>query len=104
MQHRLGERGRFGTTVALHFGYGTAVGALYVPLADLPSGPWPAKGMAFGLLVWIGSYLGWLPLTGLLSPATRHPAERNLLMIAAHLVWGSVIAGIIERARRKRGE
>jgi putative membrane protein len=52
--------------------------------------------MLFGGLVWIVSYLGWLPMTGFLSSALRHPAERNELMITAHLIWGAVIASITD--------
>ena len=31
---------------------------------------------------------GWIPALNLLEPATEHPARRNALMIAVHLVWG----------------
>ena len=95
------EESRFPTTMALHFGYGAAVGALYAPLANRIPGPVPFKGMLFGGLVWIVSYLGWLPLTGLLSSALRHPAERNELMIAAHLIWGAVIASVTDMMARR---
>ncbi len=96
VRDRMDEDSRFGTTMALHFTYGTIVGALYMPLAAEAPGPPPLKGMAFGVLVWVLSYLGWLPMTGLLSSAARHPAERNGLMITAHLVWGAVIATITD--------
>ncbi len=46
-------------------------------------------GAGFGLAVWAGSYLGWLPAAGILRPATEHPPRRVALMIAAHLVWGA---------------
>ena len=95
---------RFATTMILHFGYGSVIGALYIPFARLAPGLRPLNGMVFGLLVWAGSYLGWLPMTGLISPATRHPADRNRLMIAAHLAWGQVIAltsqGLLRTRRR----
>ena len=92
MKPHMTVNSRFATTMVLHFAYGSAVGALYIPFARLVPVMHPLKGMVFGVLVWAGSYLGWLPLAGLLSPATRHPAARNGLMIAAHLVWGTVIA------------
>ena len=28
----------------------------------------------------------------ILSPPTRHPVQRNLLMLAAHIVWGLTLA------------
>jgi hypothetical protein len=39
-----------------------------------------------------------------LAPANRHPGRRNALMVAAHVVWGVVLAGglrEIERAERE---
>ncbi|NLE53132.1 MAG: DUF1440 domain-containing protein [Chloroflexi bacterium] len=80
-----------------HFGYGAASGALF-PLAeslmrDLPP-PIHPKGVVYGLLIWTGSYLGWIPAVGLLEPATEHPKQRNMLMIAAHLVWGATMAAL----------
>ena len=93
----MSQNARFATTMTLHFGYGTLVGALYIPFARLVAGPYPLNGMAFGVLIWVGSYMGWLPMSGLISPATRHPGARNLLMIAAHLVWGHTIAVASQR-------
>lgn len=73
-------------TLLLHFGFGALAGTLY---GGLPSRP---NGALYGLGVWAGSYLGWIPAFGLLDPATRHPADRTVLMIAAHLVWGSALS------------
>jgi hypothetical protein len=94
MNRRLNESSRLGLTLALHFGYGSTVGALYWPTMARRQWPVVLKGMAFGLTVWTGSYLGWLPTSGLLSSATQHPPRRNALMIVAHLVWGTTIAGV----------
>ena len=89
-------------TIAGHFGYGGATGALYgltgrgsVP-ASIP------RGAAFGLGVWAVSYLGWLPAVGLLSSATRHPVRRTGLMMAAHVVWGVATALLTERPEPRR--
>ena len=48
--------------------------------------------MAYGLGVWAMSYLGWIPAARILTPAHRHPLRRNLLMIAAHIVWGLTLS------------
>lgn len=77
-------------TLAAHFAYGSGAGALYgwvVPREH--QNVW--TGTAYGLSVWTGSYLGLIPALRILRPATQHPAERNTLMIAAHLVWGAVL-------------
>jgi uncharacterized membrane protein YagU involved in acid resistance len=94
VKRHMTQDARFATTMILHFAYGSVVGAFYVPFARLMApGSYPFDGLAFGMLVWTGSYMGWLPVAGLISPATRHPAARNALMIVAHFVWGGVIAG-----------
>lgn len=91
-------------TLVNHFAYGAAAGAIYGPLA--PAVPLPAalRGIAWGLIVWLVSYLGLLPALGILRPATEHPPARNLLMIAAHGVWGAVLGVLADRwARRTAG-
>jgi hypothetical protein len=73
----MGEPSKKAATMAAHFGYGAAAG------------------------VWGGSYLGLMPATGLYKSATDDAAARNVLMIAAHLVWGASL-GVIYDALRKR--
>lgn len=63
-----------------------AVGTLVGAAEMRPS---VAKGALFGVGIWAASYFGWIPTAGILKPPTRHPAARNALMIAAHLVWGA---------------
>lgn len=77
-------------TIAAHYAYGAAAGAL---IAAFHPRPGLASGAAAGAAVWAGSYLGWIPAAGLLKPATQHPARRNAMMIGAHLVWGAALAG-----------
>ena len=96
--HPDGPATNFATTAA-HFGYGTMIGAMYGALAARRPDHPLAKGMAFGLLVWAGSYLGWLPAAGVRQPATRDPTSRNVLMIAAHLVWGAGTAYAFDKMR-----
>lgn len=89
-QHRV-------ATLASHFAYGAASGAAYAmapaPLRSMPL----VSGPLFGMAVWGASYLGWLPVSGLMRPATRQPAERNALMIVAHLIWGGGAGLLVAR-------
>ena len=78
-------------TLVSHFGYGAAMGALYSPLHKKLPLPAVLKGVIFGFVVWAGSYLGLLPLMGISESAHKEPVRRNLMMIAAHLVWGSAM-------------
>jgi uncharacterized membrane protein YagU involved in acid resistance len=99
MRRRMSEEQHVGTTLLLHAGYGAAMGAVYPLLADRIPGPSAVKGIAYGLLVYAGSYLGWLPALGVLRPATEFSAQRNALMIFAHVVWGAVLGQSSARLR-----
>jgi uncharacterized membrane protein YagU involved in acid resistance len=84
-------------TLLLHFLFGAATGSVYGMLEDKVPLREYVKGPLTGMAVWTGSYLGWIPAFGVLPPATEHPWRRNLMMIAAHLIWGmvlGVLAGI----------
>ena len=84
-------------TLVSHFGFGALMGGLYVPLFHGRRAPGAGSGVGFGLLVWAASYLGWVPGLGLLRPASEHPPRRNGLMIAAHVVWGTVLGAVARR-------
>ena len=92
------EATRDATTLA-HFAYGAAMGAL---IAAMNPDPKKRGGALAGGVIWLASYMGWIPAVGALEPATRHPARRNSLMIGAHLVWGSATAAAIRELRLAR--
>lgn len=86
-------------TVSLvnHFAYGAATGAIYATAAGNVNAPPVVKGIGYGLAVWTVSYLGLLPLAGILPPAaTEHPASQSAMMIAAHVVWGAALGAALE--------
>ncbi len=98
VNEHLAEEERKAATWVSHFAYGAACGALYGALSGGRAAGHPAvAGVCFGVAVWAGSYLGWLPAAGILSPATEHPARRNALMVAAHVVWGATTGVVLER-------
>ncbi len=90
-----------GRTLAAHFAFGAGAGALYGLLTSHSLvKPSIGSGVAFGLGVWATSYLGWVPAAGLMPPATRQPARRNAMMVAAHIVWGAALgAATASRAK-----
>ena len=85
-----------GATTIAHFGYGAMTGLLYAPFANKLPLPAIVKGLLFGLLVWAASYLGLLPLIGMSESGQREPGRRNLMMIAAHVVWGATMGLVAE--------
>jgi hypothetical protein len=92
----LDEPQHMALTLVSHFGYGTTLGTLYSLLAErLPFNP-PLSGILYGVAVWAGSYLGWLPAFRMLRPATEFSSSRGSLLIISHLVWGASL-GILTR-------
>lgn len=92
------------TTLAAHFGYGATAGVGYIPVAGKSGLPAAAEGALYGLAVWGGSYLGIIPATGIYHAATEEPKARNVLMIAAHVVWGAALGVIYQQLTKRRIE
>lgn len=88
-------------SLAGHFSYGAATGALYTMFCREPHRP-ILFGAGYGVGIWAASYLGWIPAAKILTPATKHPAPRNRMMIASHLVWGAATVLISEKLQRSR--
>jgi uncharacterized membrane protein YagU involved in acid resistance len=89
-------------TLVSHFGYGAVMGAVYGPLGKRILLPTVVQGVLFGLVVWAGSYLALLPLLGMSESGHSEPVRRNLMMIAAHVVWGTTLgaaAGLLMRRK-----
>jgi uncharacterized membrane protein YagU involved in acid resistance len=95
-KQELNEPQRHALTLGSHLGYGAAMGALYSLTAQRRL-PGALGGAVFGLGVWAGNYLAMLPAAGLHPHAAHSPPERNLLMIASHLVWGAVLGASLDR-------
>jgi uncharacterized membrane protein YagU involved in acid resistance len=97
-------------SLTAHFSYGSLTGALY-PAALYPRSLSRAVrgmplyqalfGAGYGVAIWAGSYMGWVPALRLLGPLTAQPAARRRLMICAHLVWGASTVLIGERLARQ---
>src|SRR5215212_2927454 len=102
VNEHLDEEKREAATWASHFAYGAGCGAVYGALSRGLGRHAALAGAGFGVAVWAGSYLGWLPAAGILSPATEHPPRRNALMIAAHAVWGATTGVAVERLSESR--
>ena len=58
-------------TIVSHFGYGAAKGMLYGTSGKNIPLPSPVKGVLFGLVVWVVSYLGLRPLIGMSESGKR---------------------------------
>jgi uncharacterized membrane protein YagU involved in acid resistance len=101
-EQQMNESERQAFTLLAHFGYGAGAGALYTTVARhyLPG---VMGGVVYGLGVWAGSYLGLLPALGMHRSATQMPAERNALMLAAHVVWGAALGATASALDAREG-
>jgi len=89
-EHLVSESSQRGLSLLNHLAYGTTAGAI-LGLAIIEP-PTLSQGILYGLGVWASGYLGWLPAVGLHRSAVRETLNRNLLMVAAHVVWGASLA------------
>lgn len=81
-----------------HYGYGALMGAIYGAATSVTSTGHPTgRGVTFGLGVWGVSYVGGLPILGSRASAPDEPLDRNLMMVASHVVWGAVLGRLFSR-------
>lgn len=76
----------------LHFGFGAAAGAGFGVVAPGRVVVRVPAGMAYGAAIWGVSYLGWVPALGIMAPAHRDRADRQVAMLAGHLIYGATLA------------
>ncbi|WP_169945091.1 DUF6789 family protein [Microbispora sp. H11081] len=86
---------------AAHLGFGAASGAAF-SLLTRGRGAGVPSGVGYALLIWLGSYQGWVPALNILPPASRDPARgRPVVMAAAHVVYGATLALAVRAMRGK---
>src|SRR5436305_9219822 len=99
LEKHMDKKERLGAALVSHFGYGATMGVIYSLISKRIPLPYLLKGTLFGLVVWVASYLGLLPALGISQSADEEPVRRNLLMIAAHVVWGSTTGILADMLR-----
>lgn len=74
-------------TNVMHWGYGTAWGAVFGIVAESVRVPVLRGGAAFGVSVWASSYAELVP-TGLYAPPWTYGAKSVALDVSYHLAYG----------------
>jgi hypothetical protein len=78
---------------AVHFGFGSAWGALYgLAAGTLPRLGTLKGGLGFGMAVWLVSDDVLLPAFRLSAWPHQYPVKSHLYAIAAHAVYGAIVA------------
>jgi len=96
------ERAHKLAALANHFAYGAACGAVCATVAGARLQSSPSTGLLFGLLIWMGSYAGWLPAAKILPPPRDRLPGRNVMLLAAHSVWGLSLHSVLRRTREHK--
>lgn len=86
-----------GLAAVAHLGFGAGTGAVFglLPPARRPV----LRGVLVSLGVYAGSYFGWVPVLGALPAADRDRTDRQVVMAAAHVVYGAALGALDDRAR-----
>ena len=92
-------RGRTASALAAvaHVGFGATTGALHalLPATDRPV----RRAVLLAVGVYAGSYAGWVPALGALPTASRDRPDRQVVMAASHVVYGTVLGLLDDRWR-----
>jgi hypothetical protein len=86
--HELTEEEKKLAGPAVHYAFGTAVGALYGGLAEVSPAVARGAGMPFGTAVWLAADEVGVPALGLSKKPTEYPVTVHASALGAHLVYG----------------
>lgn len=98
--HGIAPENKEAAGAAVHYGYGTLIGGLYGAAAGLLPAVTFGRGTAFGAVAWLGGDEIAVPAFGLSQLPTETPASSHISALAAHLVYGAVVNGVMRLLRR----
>ena len=96
------EKHKAAAAVTSHFGYGSAAGALFAAIRPRVAPP-VVSGIGYALAVWLVSYKGWLPFLRIMPPPEHDNKRRVATMVAAHVVYGSVLGALVGEMANGKG-
>jgi uncharacterized membrane protein YagU involved in acid resistance len=101
--HELDEQTKPKAATAVHFAFGSLMGAAYGAAAAANRKVGIAAGLPFGAAVYAGAHATAVPALRLSEPPTRVPAKDEIGELLGHLVYGFVTditrRGLIKAAR-----
>ena len=88
---------------AVHYVFGSTVGALYGAAAEGTPEVRVGAGTGLGIALWAAADEVAMPLLGLSGPTTAREAELHLQSFAAHIVYGATTEMVRQIVRRALG-
>ena len=99
-QRRLDNETKKAAGNVVHYGFGTAVGAIYGALTELYPALSLGRGTLYGTAVWLGADELVLPALGYAPSAEKRPVNEHVYGAAAHAVYGVVTESVRDALRR----
>ncbi len=84
----------------VHYGFGTAMGALYGALSEYVPRANAGFGTAYGTLVFAGADEAGLAAMGLAKWPTAYPLSTHAYALSSHVVYGATTEGVRRLVRR----
>ncbi|HEX6772199.1 MAG TPA: DUF1440 domain-containing protein [Acidobacteriaceae bacterium] len=85
---------------AVHYGFGTSVGAIYGMLLESMQVKLAGWGLPFGALVWLAAHVIVVPALDLSEPVTKSALASEAAELGAHLVYGVTVESVRRLLRR----
>lgn len=91
------QRTRTSLAALFHILFGVSAGGLFGLIQRQVRLPLPSSlaGIGYAGMVWLLSYMGWIPALGLLPAATRDGPRRPRIMVLAHAIYGAVLGALV---------
>jgi uncharacterized membrane protein YagU involved in acid resistance len=90
-QHELGGSEKKWAGPAVHYGFGTLMGAAYGLMAESIPEARAGFGSVYGAAVWLAADEFGVPAAGLSGPPQETPVSGHLQALASHIVYGFTV-------------
>jgi hypothetical protein len=102
LRRKTSRRTRKLLTALNHYGFGATMGAIFeigrsalaVRHGRAHAPALLGSGVAFGTLVWMASYMGWVPKAGLMPRPSQDRPGRPTSMVIAHWIFGATLGAM----------
>ena len=91
--HDLTKREKAWAGPAVHYAFGSSVGAAYGVTAEYAPEVTEGAGLPFGAAVWLLADEGAVPALGLSDAPWKYPPSTHVYALASHLVYGLTAEG-----------